>query len=74
MGGCSTPISALAEIKNNKIFFQGNICSTDGRIKAEIQKQIELEKAQTAGIRLANELLQQPSASKIVQDIRNAKK
>ena len=27
MGGCSTPISALAEIKKDKILFKGNICS-----------------------------------------------
>jgi hydroxymethylbilane synthase len=74
MGGCSTPISALAEIKDHKISFRGNICSADGKIKSEIEKVLELEAAPTSGVRLANEILQQPSASKIVQDIRNAKK
>jgi hydroxymethylbilane synthase len=74
MGGCSTPISALAEAKEDKVIFRGNICSTDGKIKAEIEKKLKQETAETSGIRLANEILQQPSASKIVQDIRNAKK
>lgn len=73
MGGCSTPISALAEVKDEKIIFQGNICSPDGEIKTEIKKEIALSEAQNCGVLFANELLQQPSASKIVQDIRYAK-
>jgi hydroxymethylbilane synthase len=74
MGGCSTPISALAQVKNDTVEFEGNICTPDGRIKTEIKKEFSLENAATAGVRLANELLKQPSASKIVQDIRYAKK
>ena len=72
MGGCSTPISALAEVVNNKVVFKGNICSPDGKTKAEIEREVS-ERPETAGVRLANELLTQPSASKIVQDIRYAK-
>ena len=30
LGGCSTPISALAEIVNDKVYFKGNICSVNG--------------------------------------------
>ena len=74
MGGCSTPISALAEVKDHRVFFQGNICSPDGKEKVEIKKEVELENALSSGVRLANELLQQSSAFKIVHDIRNAKK
>ena len=73
-GGCSTPISALSEVKGSNVLFRGNICSPDGKIKTEIKKEIPIKEASTAGVRLANELLQQPSASKIVQDIRYAKK
>lgn len=73
MGGCSTPISALAEVNNEALVFRGNICSPDGKTKNEIKKEVPLENASTAGVRFANELLQQPFASKIVQDIRNAK-
>ena len=74
MGGCSTPISALAKIKNSTVEFEGNICTPDGSIKTAIKKELPLENASTAGVRLANELLAQPSASKIVQDICYAKK
>ena len=74
MGGCSTPISALAKVENEKITFEGNICTPDGKIKTEIKKEFPNENAASAGVRLANELLQQPSAAKIVQDIRYAKK
>ncbi len=31
MGGCSTPISALAKVRNGKVTFQGNIASPDGK-------------------------------------------
>ena len=72
MGGCSTPVSALAKVINSKVVFKGNICSPDGKTKVEIENEV-LEPAETAGVRLANELLSQPSASKIVQKIRYAK-
>jgi hydroxymethylbilane synthase len=73
MGGCSTPISALAEVRNNKVVFKGNICSTDGKTTTGIKEELSLEEAPTSGVRLANQLLKQPSAAKIVQDIRYAK-
>lgn len=37
LGGCSTPISAFAEIKNEQLFFKGSILSLDGKEKAEIE-------------------------------------
>ncbi len=36
MGGCSTPISALAEINGEEVSFKGNVFSVDGKEKAEI--------------------------------------
>ena len=74
MGGCSTPISALAEIKKDKIFFRGNICSKNGQLESNVSAKLPLENAPTLGVRMANEILKQPSASKIVQNIRSAKK
>ena len=74
MGGCSTPISALAEVKENKVIFKGNMCSRNGAEKVEIVKEVSIEAASPAGVLWANELLMQPSAAKIVQDIRHAKK
>lgn len=73
LGGCSTPISALAEVKNEKIFFRGNICSPDGKASTEINKEIDFSDAAYLGINAATEILQQPSAAKIVQHIRHAK-
>jgi hydroxymethylbilane synthase len=57
LGGCSTPISALAEVKNGQVFFQGNILSVDGRQKAGIEKMINKDQALTSGHVLAQELL-----------------
>jgi hydroxymethylbilane synthase len=33
LGGCSTPISALAEIEDGELYFIGNVLSPDGRSK-----------------------------------------
>ncbi|HEX6335259.1 MAG TPA: hydroxymethylbilane synthase, partial [Flavisolibacter sp.] len=40
MGGCSTPISALANISDGRIHFRGNIVSTEGSKIATIEKHI----------------------------------
>ncbi|MES2477696.1 MAG: hydroxymethylbilane synthase [Bacteroidota bacterium] len=70
MGGCSTPISALAEIINGEMHFKGNILSIDGTEKMEIEKICPLNDAVNAGILWGNELLQK-GADKIVASIRN---
>ena len=57
MGGCSTPISALAEIENEKIIFTGNILSTDGKDKAEVNCEVSVEEAEGLGERMAMEIL-----------------
>lgn len=62
MGGCTTPISALAEIKNDEIFFTGNVLSLDGKQKLEISKSIQINAATGFGIELANELNLQGAA------------
>lgn len=71
LGGCSTPISAFAQIENNQIIFNGNICSIDGKNKVDIKKVIEITEATTAGTMAANELLQN-GGQKIVDTIRHA--
>jgi hydroxymethylbilane synthase len=70
MGGCSTPISALAEIVDNEIHFKGNILSVDGSQKMEIQKTCSVAEAKDAGIVWGKELLQK-GADIIVESIRN---
>ena len=73
LGGCSTPISALAVFENDKIIFKGNVCSVDGKEKFDIHKEVPVENADDLGIISGNELLQNDEAKKIVYSIRNAK-
>ena len=62
MGGCTTPISALAEIKADEIYFTGNVLSLDGKQKLEIIRNVNVSAAKYFGIELANELKQQGAA------------
>ncbi len=57
LGGCSTPISALAEVKDNTVFLKGNIVSPDGRDKIEVTQQSPFPTAAGLGVQAANELL-----------------
>jgi hydroxymethylbilane synthase len=57
MGGCTAPISALAQCKNGRIYFQGNILSVDGKKKKEVFIDRAIENGQQIGIEAANELL-----------------
>lgn len=69
-GGCSTPISALAEMKNNKVSFRGNIFSLDGKEKVEVEMLVTTDAINT-GTLAATELLNK-GAKSIVETIRNA--
>jgi len=73
LGGCSTPISALAEIQDDKISFKGNILSVDGKEKVSIEKILPLQAAGLLGLTLAEEILQ--NGGQIIADgIHNATK
>ena len=72
LGGCSTPISALAQIKDGIINFEGNILSTDGKEKVSINKNIEVNKFEDAGKIWAVEILKN-GAKEIAEGIKNAK-
>ena len=58
LGGCSTPISALAEIEDGDVYFSGHILSLDGRQKVEIEKILPVDKAAGIGKTTAEELLE----------------
>jgi len=73
LGGCSTPISALAVLANDKIIFKGNVCSVDGKEKFEIQKERSLENKNELGVIAANEILENEKGKQIIFEIRNAK-
>lgn len=57
LGGCSTPISALAVMETDTIIFKGNICSPDGRTKIDIEKEVPVSRAGDLGMIAANEIL-----------------
>lgn len=72
MGGCSTPISALAELNNDELIFKGNIFSLDGMKHVTVEKNYSLQDADTAGISAGNEVLNN-GGKEIVEEIKNAK-
>lgn len=74
LGGCSTPISALATIENDEMIFKGNICSTDGKEKFDIEKITPLKNSADIGLQAANELLENKEVKQILFNIRNANK
>jgi len=73
LGGCSTPISALAAEENNMIRFKGNICSTDGIKKIDIEKTVSKKDAATFGTEAAEEILQQ-GADELIRVLQDERK
>lgn len=71
LGGCSTPISALAIIKNNEIYFRGNILSIDGKQKVDFETCWGGIEAGDRGINAANQLLNNGGLA-LANGIRNA--
>jgi hydroxymethylbilane synthase len=69
LGGCSTPISALAQIKEGQVYLKGNILSPDGKMKAEIERTAPLAEAAALGVEAAGELLEN-GGKEIVEQIR----
>jgi hydroxymethylbilane synthase len=58
LGGCSTPISALAEIEDGDVYFIGQLMSPDGRQQVTIEKILPAEIAADIGKTAAAELLE----------------
>ncbi len=72
MGGCATPISALAEFNNDTIHFEGNILSLDGSQKVSVKKETTLTNYLNTGSEAAETLLQN-GGKEIAESIRNGK-
>lgn len=70
MGGCATPISALAEISGDEMIFKGNVLSLDGQQKVEVVKSFSLTNTEQAGTEAANEVMEKGGAA-IIKAIRN---
>jgi hydroxymethylbilane synthase len=58
LGGCSTPISALAEMEDGDVYFSGQLMSTDGRQQISVEKILPAEIAAGIGKTAAEELLE----------------
>ena len=71
LGGCSTPISALAEVEDGDLYFSGQLLSLDGRHRVEVEKILPLEKADGIGRIAAQEVLSRGGQS-IADEIRAA--
>jgi len=69
MGGCSTPISALAQWQGDQLQFKGNILSPDGKDCLEYSAGYTGESAAEAGL-FAAEAIKALGASRIVEAIR----
>ena len=72
LGGCSTPISALAQVIEGQIYFNGNVLSIDGKEKIEIEKYISSNETNNWGVILANEILKK-GADKIINAFQDGK-
>jgi hydroxymethylbilane synthase len=68
MGGCSTPISALAKIEDGQVQFQGNVLSPDGKNKIEIKQAVPMAEAEHLGT-VAGETLLGQGAKAILEAI-----
>jgi hydroxymethylbilane synthase len=73
LGGCSTPISALALEEGGLIHFRGNIASPDGRSLVEIDKKYPAAARKNTGAEAAKELLSMGGKT-IADEIRKSPK
>lgn len=58
LGGCSTPISALAEVEDGELYFRGQLLSLDGSKKVEVERILPLDRVAGMGRAAAEELLE----------------
>ena len=73
LGGCSTPISALAEIDNDTVLFKGNIVTPDGKEKIETTASVPIKDAHNTGVQSALDILEKGGKA-IADKIRHAAK
>lgn len=73
LGGCSTPISGLAEIQNDQLIFKGNILSVDGKQRVDVERTAAISDAANLGYEAAQEILSNGGQA-IAEAIRNEAK
>ena len=69
-GGCTAPIGALAQIKDQTVHFEGVVFSLDGKQKIDIKKEVKLSEAKDLG-KISAEKVLQKGGDKLMQEIRN---
>lgn len=57
MGGCSTPISAHAQLEEDRMIFRGNVTLPDGSRRMDTELEVPLQEAAGIGKRAAGQLL-----------------
>lgn len=72
MGGCSTPIAALATVEGNDIMLKGNVFSLDGAQKIDIECSLPIENASNLGIIAAQKILER-GADELIQHMNRHK-
>ena len=73
MGGCSTPIGALATCRQGQLHFTGNICSPDGSWSVSVEKSGPPGDCSGIGIAAAHELLKNAQVRAITGIATNGK-
>ena len=70
LGGCSTPISALAKVGKKYVHFEGNIVSPDGKQKASIGMHLSIKDSSKMGLQAAMSILENGGQA-IIDSLRN---
>jgi hydroxymethylbilane synthase len=70
MGGCSTPIAALAEVVENTVILRGNVCNMNGSKKIDITMTQPIKHAANLGVEAANEILKK-GADVLIKEMKN---
>jgi hydroxymethylbilane synthase len=71
-GGCSVPISALAQLGNDHIHFMGAVHSIDGARNFRMDKKYRKDQWREAGAMAAAEVKASPVGQKILDEIQHA--
>jgi hydroxymethylbilane synthase len=69
IGGCSTPISALAVVRDGRLTLKGNIVRPDGKEKVDVEMEAALQEGFHLGVQAAQEVLAKGGRA-IVESIR----
>ena len=72
-GGCSVPISALAQLENDHIHFRGAVHSVDGTTNFRVDKKYRKDQWREAGTKAADEVKASPIGKKILDEIQKLK-